>query len=308
MNPKGTKGRGAGHTSAPVAGVSPAGGCAPPQGGGETSRSEWSLGVVHIHSRDNPLLKDLKRLAQDSGAHRRQGRVWVEGEHLCRAALTRGLKPALAVFSESFWPHVRVDIAQAAIKNIVLDDPLMNALSGLPSPAPMAFVLDLPPAPALLAEAPTVVLDRVQDAGNVGSILRSAAAFGFTQIAALSGTALLWSPKVLRAGMGAHFGLRLLEGLAADELGALTVPLLVTSSHQGELLHRARLPWPCAWVLGHEGQGVDARIAARAAQALRIAQPGGEESLNVAAAAAICLHASAISAAPREASEPGAPL
>jgi TrmH family RNA methyltransferase len=143
-----------------------------------------------------------------------------------------------------------------------------------------------------------VVLDRVQDAGNVGAILRSAAAFGFTQIAALTGTALLWSPKVLRAGMGAHFGLRLVEGLSADALQALQVPLLVTSSHAGQWLHQARLPWPCAWVLGHEGQGVSPAIAGRAAGQLRIAQPGGEESLNVAAAAAICLHASAVSRPP----------
>jgi TrmH family RNA methyltransferase len=153
--------------------------------------------------------------------------------------------------------------------------------------------LDLPPAPALQPDAPTVVLDRLQDAGNVGSILRSAAAFGFAQVAALKGTALLWSPKVLRAGMGAHFGLRLVEGLSADDVAALQVPLLVTSSHQGEWLHRAQLPWPCAWVMGHEGQGVDPQLAASAAGAVRIAQPGGEESLNVAAAAAICLHASA---------------
>ena len=97
--------------------------------------------------------------------------------------------------------------------------------------------------------------------------------------------------------MGAHFGLRLVEGLVADDLAALQVPLLVTSSHEGDWLHRAALPWPCAWVLGHEGQGVDAALAARAAQAVRIAQPGGEESLNVAAAAAICLHASGVSRA-----------
>ena len=142
-----------------------------------------------------------------------------------------------------------------------------------------------------------MVLDRVQDAGNVGSMLRSAAAFGFTQIAALTGTALLWSPKVLRAGMGAQFGLRLVEGLTADALAALRVPLLVTSSHQGQWLHRASLPWPCAWVLGHEGQGVQPALAERAVLALRIAQPGGEESLNVAAAAAICLHASAVARA-----------
>ena len=173
----------------------------------------------------------------------------------------------------------------------------MAGLSGLESPAPMAFVLDLPPAAEVQPDAPSVVLDRLQDAGNVGAVLRSAAAFGFRQVLALKGTAALWSPKVLRAGMGAHFGLRLVEGLGVDDVAALAVPLLVTSSHQGDFLHQARLPWPCAWVLGHEGQGVDAQLAARATQQVRIAQPGGEESLNVAAAAAICLHASATTAA-----------
>ena len=250
-------------------------------------------GEIFISSRDNALLKDLRRLAQDSGAHRRQGRVWVEGEHLCNAALARRWRPVLGVFSASFWPRAHAGTAQAAMKNVVIEDALMKGISDLPSPAPLAFVFDLPPAPALQPDAPTVVLDRLQDAGNVGSILRSAAAFGFAQVAALKGTALLWSPKVLRAGMGAHFGLRLVEGLSADDVAALQVPLLVTSSHQGEWLHRAQLPWPCAWVMGHEGQGVDPQLAASAAGAVRIAQPGGEESLNVAAAAAICLHASA---------------
>ena len=78
------------------------------------------------------------------------------------------------------------------------------------------------------------------------------------QVIALKGTAALWSPKVLRAGMGAHFALRLIEGLEPDELDALAVPLLATSSHRGDLLHRRALPWPCAWVMGHEGQGVSA--------------------------------------------------
>jgi TrmH family RNA methyltransferase len=157
----------------------------------------------------------------------------------------------------------------------------------------MGFVLQLPGAAALDAQAPTVVLDRLQDAGNVGSILRSASAFGFTQIAAVKGTAALWSAKVLRAGMGAHFALHLVEGLAEPDIAALRVPLLATSSHQGDFLHRARLPWPCGWIMGHEGQGVAPALQARASGLIRITQPGGEESLNVAAAAAICLHASA---------------
>lgn len=247
---------------------------------------------LHVHSRENALVKDLKRLAQDSGAYRRQARVWIEGEHLCRAALVRGLRPALAVFSLSIWPSAKTEYAKAAIKTIVLDDELMAHVSGLPSPASMAFVLDLPSAPAVRPDAPTVVLDRVQDAGNVGSILRSAAAFGFEQVLAIQGSAGLWSPKVLRAGMGAHFALTLHEGLCAGDLHALGVPLLVTNVHRGDWLHRATLPWPCAWVFGHEGQGVSAAIDAHASQRIRIVQPGGEESLNVAAAAAICLHTS----------------
>ena len=250
--------------------------------------------ITHIQSRDNPLLKELRRLSQDSTAYRKQGRVWLEGDHLCRAALARGWKPAMAIFSESFWPLAPTEWAREATKTIVIKDALLADLSGLESPAPMGFVVDLPASATLDPAAASVILDRVQDAGNVGSILRSAGAFGFKQIIALKGTAALWAPKVLRAGMGAHFGLRLVEGLEPDALDALTVPLVVTSSHQGALLQDQKLPYPCAWAMGHEGQGVGAALLARAKVSVRIGQPGGEESLNVAAAAAICLHASSV--------------
>ena len=246
-----------------------------------------------ISSPGNPLLKELRRLAQDSNAYRKQGRVWLEGDHLCRAALARGVKPALAVFADRSWPQARAEWATAAAKTVLVADPLFDSLSGLESPAGMAFVFDLPAPPPLDPAAASVILDRVQDAGNVGAILRCAAAFGFHQVLAIKGTAALWSPKVLRAGMGAHFALRLLEGIDPQALDALAVPIVTTSSHHGELLHRRQLPWPCAWALGHEGQGVSAELAARASFSVRIVQPGGEESLNVASAAAICLHASA---------------
>lgn len=250
-----------------------------------------------ITSRENPALKALRKLAQDSTAYRKDGRIWVEGDHLCRAALVRGWRPVQAVFSETFWPLAPVELAQAAIKTIVIPGALFRDLSTLESPASMGFVFEVPPPPALQSDVATVVLDRVQDAGNVGSILRSAAAFGFRQILAIKGGAALWSPKVLRAGMGAHFGLSLLEGLAQEDIDALRVPLVVTSSHQGQWLHQLQLPMPCAWVLGHEGQGVSEALQAQARVHVRIAQPGGEESLNVAAAAAICLHASATASA-----------
>ena len=249
---------------------------------------------VFIQSRDNALVKDLRRLMEDGAAYRKQGRYWIEGDHLCRAALTRGQKPAIAVFSAHFWQLAGAQYAQAAIKNIVIDDALFASLSPLPSPAPFGFLMDLPQEDAGIRPGlAAVVLDRVQDAGNVGSILRSASAFGFGQVIAIKGSAALWSAKVLRAGMGAHFALHLVENASVDEVLALQQPMLVTSSHQGDWLHQAQLPWPCTWVMGHEGQGVSEALQARAQQHIRITQPGGEESLNVAAAAAICLHTSA---------------
>lgn len=249
---------------------------------------------LRITSRDNPLVKELRLLAQDSNAYRKLGRIWLEGDHLCRAALDKGQTPAMAVFSESFWPQALVKYRGIATKIVVISDRLLADISGLESPAPMGFVLPLPSLQAVLQPGlPSVVLDRLQDAGNVGSVLRSAAAFGFRQVLALKGSAALWSPKVLRAGMGAHFSLQLVDGLSPDALTGLQLPLVVTSSHRGQYLHQQSLPRPCAWVFGHEGQGVSEALEARASHFVRIAQPGGEESLNVAAAAAICLHASA---------------
>ena len=247
-----------------------------------------------ITSKDNPLLKQLRLLSQDSTAYRKIGRVWLEGDHLCRALLDRGQTPAVAVFSESHWPQADERLRRATSLVHTVPDRLMAGVSGLESPAGVGFVWTLPENPAVLPDVPTVVLDRLQDAGNVGSVLRSAAAFGFRQVLALRGTAALWSPKVVRAGMGAHFGLRLIESLSAEDLVGLQVPLVLTSSHQGDWLHQTQLPWPCAWVMGHEGQGVGPALAERASRWVRIGQPGGEESLNVAAAAAICLHASAV--------------
>src|SRR6187402_1643446 len=110
-----------------------------------------------VSSRDNALLKDLRRLAQDNTAYRKQGQIWLEGDHLCRAALARGLQPALAVFTESFWPLARTEWAQCATKNIVIADPLFAGLSGLESPARMGFVLPLPAVPVLAAAAPSVI-------------------------------------------------------------------------------------------------------------------------------------------------------
>ena len=251
--------------------------------------------VTQITSRRNPLLARLRKLADDGASYRRLGMVLLEGEHLCAAWLTRPQAPVLhAIVSAEAWDEPRLrQLAQAAAEVAVVDAETLGQLGSLESPAPIAFLVPTPERATVAASEPTLVLDRLQDPGNVGSVLRSAAAFGFTQAIALVGTAALWSPKVVRAGMGAHFGLRLVEGADDATLGELDVPLFGTSSHAGQRLDEFALPWPCAWVFGHEGQGVADGVAARCRAMLAIPQPGGGESLNVAAAAAICLYETA---------------
>ncbi|MFG6448408.1 TrmH family RNA methyltransferase [Roseateles sp. BYS180W] len=250
--------------------------------------------VHHISSRDNPKLARLRKLAQDGSGYRKLGALWLEGDHLARAALQRGWRPSLALMSEpAMQDPALVVLAEQAAQIVVVPKALFDSVSTLECPAHMGLELALPDSPTLQADVDTVVLDRLQDAGNVGTILRNAAALGFKQVLAMKGTAALWSQKVLRAGMGAHFGLNLIEGLTPQDLAALQVPLLATSSHAQTELHRAVLPSPCAWVMGHEGQGVQAELMARCQLTVGIPQPGGEESLNVGSAAAICLYESA---------------
>jgi TrmH family RNA methyltransferase len=280
-----------------------------------------------ITSRDNPLVQRLRKHAQDPAAYRKLGEVWLEGDHLCSACLAREVPVPLAVIADTAWlgehgvaassdeqARRLSEIARQADKVVVVPEALWKGLTALESPAKIGFLLSgrlagakssnlaegVAPVDALQAGESgsirpglrTVVLDRVQDAGNVGSILRSASAMGFAQVVAIKGTAALWSAKVLRAGMGAHFALHLIEQASPADLSQLAVPLVATSSHTDQLLHTALLPDPCAWVMGHEGQGVGASVMSQCQLAVAIPQPGGEESLNVAAAAAICLYES----------------
>ena len=250
--------------------------------------------LLHITSKDNPVLQRLRKLSQDGSAYRKLGSIWLEGDHLVRACLQRKYPVTQAVLTEAAAadPALRA-LAEAAPRMLVVPLALFKSISGLESSAQIGFEVPHDEGQVLTPGLDSVVLDRLQDAGNVGTILRSAAALGFRQILAIKGTAALWSPKVLRAGMGAHFGLRLIEGLAPADLDELQVPLIATSSYAKDQIHRIALPQPCAWVMGHEGQGVQPELMQRCALTVGIPQPGGEESLNVGSAAAICLYESA---------------
>lgn len=266
--------------------------------------------IVVVTSRDNPLLQRIRKLNQDSASYRKLGEIWLEGDHLCSACLIRGLPVQVAVIADTAWlgegglaaSHDPIAqklsaLANRAGKIVVVPQALWTSFTSLESPARIGFLVSY----AAVGEGAsgewaaglrTVVLDRLQDAGNVGSILRSASALGVEQVVALKGTAALWSQKVLRAGMGAHFALRLVEQVDPAALSQLGVPLVATSSHADFPLHQAPLVDPCAWVMGHEGQGVAAAVMSQCQYTVSIPQPGGEESLNVAAAAAVVLYES----------------
>ena len=129
--------------------------------------------IKQVTSRDNPLLVRLRKLAHDPAAYRKTGQVWIEGEHLCAALLQHGGRPAQAVIGETAWrTRALHELAARADAVTVVADALMATLSTLESPASLGFVIAWPGEGRLQAGAPSVVLDRLQDAGNVGTILR----------------------------------------------------------------------------------------------------------------------------------------
>jgi TrmH family RNA methyltransferase len=252
------------------------------------------MSLKAISSRDNPLYKELKHLATSSQARRRAQRTLLDGVHLCSAYLAQRGLPALCVVGESAQSHPEVAallVRCAHAQCIVLPDALYHALSQVEHGVDLLFVIDTPPAhPPGVLSGDAVLLDNVQDPGNLGSILRSAAAAGIVSVYCSPGTVFAWSPKVLRAGMGAHFGLEIHEHVdLVALLEATSVPVLATSSHASARLYDMDLRRPVAWLFGHEGQGVSEQLLALASHQVAIPHLGEMESLNVAASAAICL-------------------
>ncbi len=135
-----------------------------------------------------------------------------------------------------------------------------------------------------------LLLEEIQDAGNLGSILRTAAAAGVREVHLSRGSAFAWSPRVLRAGQGAHFSLAIREGAALAEVAAaFRGSVVATAPDAPESLFALDLRPPVAWIFGNEGAGISPALAAQATHRAHIPMPGGAESLNVAAAAAVCL-------------------
>lgn len=243
-----------------------------------------------ICSRDNPFFKELKRMAQSGRERKKIGQTLLDGVHLIRA------------YEESLGPVETLVVSQAACQQpeiaaliegrevLALAENLFRDIACVETPSGILAVVPIPASSTPDLTVDTVLLDGVQDPGNVGTLLRTAAAGGFRQVLLSSDCAGVWSPKVLRAGQGAHFALSLLEeaDLAAF-LKAYQGTAAITQLHDAVSLFDAPLQGAMAWVFGSEGQGVRPEVSAAAPLKVRIPMPGVAESLNVAAAAAVCL-------------------
>lgn len=249
-----------------------------------------------ISSRENPQYKQIRQLATSAQARRKAGMTLLDGVHLCEAWLQHKGAPAVCVAGENERgnPEVQKVVAQCeqlGADCVWLPETLFAPLSQVEHGVALLFVVATPSTgqqPKL--DGAALLLDGLQDPGNLGSILRTAAAAGIPRVYCGNGTVSAWSPKVLRAGMGAHFVIDIVEDADLERLVAdAGVPVYATSSHASQSIHQADLAAPSAWMFGHEGKGVSDRLLAAATATLTIPQAPQVESLNVAASVAVCL-------------------
>lgn len=245
--------------------------------------------VSSITSRDNPRYRELLSLAEDRRARKESGRTLIDGEHLLAEARQAGLMPRRLIVAEqadaaAAWrerlPHVPV---------LVLPEALFKRLSPVSTPTGLLAEIDIPRPDSTAPARHVLMLEDIQDPGNLGALVRTAAASGIEAVYLSSGCAEAWSPKALRGGQGGHFGLNIHEGVdLAAVARAFTGPVHAAALGCERSLYELDLSGPCAFAFGNEGAGLSAALL-RETMPFTIPMPGKVESLNVAAAAAICL-------------------
>lgn len=248
-----------------------------------------------IRSRDNAFVKQLVALAHSSRERRKIGLTVLDGIHLVRAYIDAQGPPHAIAVAESALTRDEVGgmLADCPSQIVnVLADKLMADASSLDSPAFVMAMIATPEARTVSPDATVLVLEDVQDPGNVGSMLRSAAAAGIGEILLSKTTAFAWSPKVLRAAQGAHFLLNIAEGIDVVEFARNyrgRSLALVPRGAGVERLYDVDMTGPTALVIGNEGSGLSAELIDAASLRVTIPMPGKIESLNAAAAGAICM-------------------
>lgn len=241
-----------------------------------------------IASKDNPLFKNLSKIGQSSRERKTSGKTLLDGIHLIDSCIGCGWQPELIVLKESSLNHPEIAPFLDDDKAVVMSDVLFDKISTVGSP-----VIALIAVPAENADHQPeccVFLDTIQDPGNMGSILRAASASGATDAFLSEKCADAWSPKVLRAGMGAHFAIRIHADCdlaeAMQHFEGNTVAMTLNAE---QLIFDLDLRGRVGFVIGNEGAGISEEILSLAKTRAKIPMPGKIESLNAAQAASICL-------------------
>jgi RNA methyltransferase, TrmH family len=249
--------------------------------------------VKRIVSGDNPRFKALLKLAESSRERKKAGLSLLDGVHLVAAYREHvGLPVELAVSDSGVEnPEVmQLVTSMAPVAPLQLSDQLFRQLSTVATPTGVLAAVATPRPPEIPAHIDAcVMLEGIQDPGNLGSLLRSAAAAGIGHVFLSPTSVHAWSPRVLRAAMGAHFMLKIYEQC---DLAALIKDFkgrVIATSHRAETpVFDADLSGQVALLFGNEGAGLSRELAA-GAEVVSVPMPGKAESLNIAAAAAVCL-------------------
>ncbi|TAJ77017.1 MAG: RNA methyltransferase [Gallionellaceae bacterium] len=247
-----------------------------------------------ISSRDNPFFKELSKLAGSSRQRRKAGQTLLDGAHLVQAYLLSGERPLHLLVNAAAAQDREIASLIAQLTDVprtCLDAALFGELTDLKTPSGLLALIELPqPHLAPAHNRFCILLEDIQDPGNLGSILRTAAAAGCDAAFLSTGCADAWSPKVLRAAMGGHFALSIheqadLRNVAAAFGGAIFAASLQASAS----LYDCKLTGSIAFAFGNEGAGLSQELSNICRQLITVPMPGKVESLNVAAAAAVCL-------------------
>jgi TrmH family RNA methyltransferase len=250
--------------------------------------------VKRISSRDNPSFKEWSKLTGSSRQRRKVGQTLLDGAHLVQAYLGSGQYPLRLLVNEAAAQDKEIAGLIAQLSEVpltCLDDALFGELTELKTPSGLLALIELPQAHVAPSHSRfCVLLEDIQDPGNLGSILRTAAAAGCDAAFISTGCADVWSPKVLRAAMGGHFALSLHEHADLFNVAAVFEGTLFATSLQASAsLYDSKLNGNVAFAFGNEGAGLSAELSNLCRQRVRIPMHGKVESLNVAAAAAVCL-------------------
>ena len=247
-----------------------------------------------ITSADNPRFKALRKLLQSSRERRQQGLSLLDGIHLVAAYRDHVGLPEQVVVNQSGLDNPEIKMLFAMLApgaSLLLNDALFKQLSSVATPTGVIAVIKTPRPHAVSADIDAcVMLEDIQDPGNLGSILRTAAAAGIKHVFLSKGSVHAWSPRVLRAGMGAHFILKIHEQCDLLQFAhAFEGKVIATSHRANRSVFDADLTGKVALLFGNEGAGLSDALANAASVVVAIPMPGKTDSLNAAAAAAVCL-------------------